>query len=375
MKNRIALTSALAALLALTASGQDNPPTPSTPASPAIAPAPATPATPATLPIPAVPPVPPAPPSHRMRGDDRARGPYTFLGVETSRVSRVVSEQLGLPRGFGVVVDYVVPESAAAKAGLEQNDIIRMLNDQILVDSDQLGTLVRSYPDGTNVELTVLRKGKEMKLPVRLQQKQDKSDKNEFGYEWNFDGMEDRMAALKNMHIPDMSAVREVVKRAREDAARGRDDAARGREDAARAREQAREAARNLRVITTDDGTVKATHVDIGKAQIVYSDDKGELRLETVAGKRVLTAKDAAGKQIFQGPIDTDAERAAVPEEVRKRYENLEHQDLPAIPPNEDLAPRGPGTDESAHLRNPGMERAMLQCTPRTGWTRNTIML
>ena len=66
-------------------------------------------------------------------------------------------------------------------------------------------------------------------------------------------------------------------------------------------------------MITTDDGTVKATHVDLGKAQIVYSDEKGEMRLETVAGKRVLTAKDPAGKLIFQGPIETEAERAASP--------------------------------------------------------------
>jgi hypothetical protein len=35
--------------------------------------------------------------------------PVTFLGVETSEVPRVLSEQMGLPRGFGVVVDYVVP--------------------------------------------------------------------------------------------------------------------------------------------------------------------------------------------------------------------------------------------------------------------------
>lgn len=358
MKNRIALTSALAALLALTASAQNNTPNADNPPpQPALAPVPPAPSAPAVAGVPGVPPVPPV---HRMRGDDQPRGPYTFLGVETSRVPRVVSEQLGLPRGFGVVVDYVVPESAAAKAGVEQSDIVRLLNDQILVDSDQLGTLVRSFADGATVELTVLRKGKEMKLPVRLQQKEDKPGKNGFGYEWNFDGMEG-LDALKDMHIPDMSAMREVVSQARK--------------NAARAGQQAREAARKLRVITTDDGTVKATHVDMGKAQIVFSDDKGELRLETVTGKRVLTAKDPAGKLIFQGPIETEQERSRVPEEVRKRYELLEHQDLPPIPPNEDLAPRAPGSDESAHLRDLRVEQARFAPSPRSGWVRSTMLL
>lgn len=359
MKNRLVLTSLLAAaLLPLAASGQSNTPNPDNPPpAPAIAPAPPAPATAAA---PGVPAVPPAPPIPRMRGDEQPRGPYTFLGVETSRVPRVVSEQLGLPPGFGVVVDYVVPSSAAANAGLQQNDIVRMLNDQILIDSGQLGTLVRSFADGTTINLTVLRQGKEIKLSARLQQKQDKPGRGGFGYEWNFDGF-DGLDNLKDMHIPDMSAVREVVTRARQEAQRAGD--------------QAREAARKLRVVTSDDGTVKATHVDIGKAQIVYSDDQGELRLETTAGKRVLTAKDASGKLLFQGPIETDEERARVPVEVRKRYENLEHQDLPPIPPNEDLAPRAPHPNESAHLRNGRSEQAALVPTPRSGWMRDTVLL
>ncbi len=359
MKNRLALTSVLAALLPLAAVSAQNTPNADNPPQPALAPAPSTAPAPAVSGVPPVPPVPPAPPIRRMRGDEQTRGPYTFLGVETSRVPRVVSEQLGLPRGFGVVVDYVVPESAAATAGLQQNDIIRMLNDQILVDSDQLGTLVRSFADGTTVTLTILRQGKEMKLTAHLQQKQAKSGRGEVGYEWNFDM--DGMDGMKNMRMPDMSAMREVATRARQ--------------EAERAGEQAREVARKLRVVTTDNGTVKATHVDLGKAQIVYSDEKGELRLETVAGKRVLIAKDPAGKLLFQGPIETDQERSRVPEEVRKRYEKLEHQDLPAIPPNEDIAPRAPGPDESAHLRNVKMEQALLGPTERTGWVRSTILL
>ena len=94
--------------------------------------------------------------------------PVTFLGVETSNVPRVLSEQMGLPRGFGVVVDYVVPESAAAAAGVQQSDIIRMLNDQIILEPSQLGKLVRSFADGATVNLTLLRKGKEMKVTVTL---------------------------------------------------------------------------------------------------------------------------------------------------------------------------------------------------------------
>ena len=356
MKTRIALTSILAALLPLATFAQ-TPTPPEVPPQPALAPAP---------PVPTAPPVapaPPMPPRHGMFRDDHPRGPFTFLGVETSRVSRVVSEQLGLPRGFGVVVDYVVPESAAATAGVQQSDIIRMLNDQIVIDSEQLGVLVRSFANGTSVNLTVLRKGQEMKLTAKLQQKQERSDHGPVGYEWNFDGMDGMkdLEGMKDFHMPDMSAVREAVSRAKKEALRAGDEA--------------REAARKLRIVTTDDGTLKSTHVDLGKAQIVFSDEKGELRLESVDGKKMLTAKDAAGKVLFQGPIDTEEERAKVPAEVRKRYDNLEHQDLPPIPPNEELAPRPPGPGESARLRDACLEQAALVPNHRTGWVRSTLLL
>ena len=70
----------------------------------------------------------------------------TYLGVETSEVPNVVSEQLGLAKGFGLVVDYVVKDGPAAAGGVQQNDILKMLNNQILTDPGQLGKLVRSFP-------------------------------------------------------------------------------------------------------------------------------------------------------------------------------------------------------------------------------------
>jgi len=264
-----------------------------------------------------------------MRRDDRPKEPVTFLGLDTSEVPRVLSEQLGLPRGFGVVVDYVVPESAAAGAGLKPSDIIRMVNDQIIVDPEQLGKLVRSFPEGTTVNLTVLRKGKEMKVSAKLQKHEPKSSQGPFGFEkeWNFDGWDgmDGLGGLRNFHMPDMTSVREAV--------------ARAKKEALRAGDEARRAVRNLRIVTTDDGTVKATHVDLGKAQIVFSDEKGELKLESVDGKKMLTAKDPKGNVLFNGPVDTKEERDKVPAEVRQRFENLEKQDLPAVPPAPDIAP------------------------------------
>ena len=284
----------------------------------------------------------------------------TFLGVETSDVPRVLSEQMGLPRGFGVVVDYVVPESPAAAAGVQQSDIIRMLNDQIILEPGQLGKLVRSFDDGTTVNLTLLRKGKETKVTAKLKKHEASMGRGPFGFEkeWNFD---DLGKMNFDFQVPDMTAVRDAV--------------ARAKDEAMRAGDEARRAVRKLRIVTTDDDTTKTTRVDLGKAIITFSDDQGELKLERVDGKKMLTAKDAKGKVLFNGPVDTGEQRAKIPANVRERFEKLEDQDLPEIPPAPE-APRAPEDgNESAHLQNPHYERAALSPDGRTGWVRSTVLL
>src|SRR6516225_2640488 len=73
------------------------------------------------------PPAPPMPPGNHHDHDKGPKVPVIFLGVESSPVPSVLSEQMGLPKGFGLVVDYVVPDSPAATAGVQQNDILKML--------------------------------------------------------------------------------------------------------------------------------------------------------------------------------------------------------------------------------------------------------
>src|SRR5438105_15924985 len=90
-------------------------------------------------PAPPAPPDPPAPPSLSSGREERMpKVPVTYLGVETSEVPSVLCDQLGIQKGFGLVVDYVVPDGPAAAAGVHQNDIIKMLHDQIQTEPEQV---------------------------------------------------------------------------------------------------------------------------------------------------------------------------------------------------------------------------------------------
>lgn len=351
MKKQIILTSALAALLPLAALAQSPTPIPSVPTTQAIPP------------VPPVAPAPPAPPRGLFHEHDNGpKEPVTFLGVETSDVPRVLSEQMGLPRGFGVVVDYVVPNGPAASAGLQQSDIIRMLNDQQIVNPSQLGQLVRSFAEGTSVDLTLLRKGKEVKVSVKLGKKDLSVGRGPFGFEqeWNFDDLDKMKFDFK---APDMTAVSEAVARAKDQAMRARDEAQR--------------AVRGLRIVTTDDGLTKSTRIDLGKATITFSDDQGELKMENVNGRKMLTAKDAQGNLLYHGPIETAEDRAKLPANVRQRFEKLERQELPEVPAAPEPPQAPPPTEPNESVRLQSMQGASATLSPngRTGWRRSTFVL
>jgi hypothetical protein len=121
------------------------------------------------------------------------------------------------------------------------------------------------------------------------------------------------------------------------------------RQQVMRAREQAREASKRtgdqVRILSKDWDAIKSTNIDIGKAQIVCSDDKGELRIENIDGKKILTAKDPEGLLLFSGPVETKEDLDKVPVDVRQRFEKLQEHDLPAVISPDDAVKGASSTD------------------------------
>jgi membrane-associated protease RseP (regulator of RpoE activity) len=96
----------------------------------------------------------------------KEKGPW--IGIAMEPVQDVVRAQLSLAPGEGIVVSHVAPESPAAKAGLQENDILLRFEDQILLEPSQLRKLIAMKKPGDSVKLAYLRKGERKEATVTL---------------------------------------------------------------------------------------------------------------------------------------------------------------------------------------------------------------
>jgi C-terminal processing protease CtpA/Prc len=98
---------------------------------------------------------------------DAEEGP-SWLGVETHEVTADNAKELKLPAERGVVVAGVTKDSPAAKAGLNENDVITEVNGQRVEGSAQFRRMIHEIPAGRVAQLTVWRDGRAQTLSATL---------------------------------------------------------------------------------------------------------------------------------------------------------------------------------------------------------------
>lgn len=92
--------------------------------------------------------------------------PSPSLGVSYLPVSPQVSSSYGMP--IGALIRTVVPNSAAAKAGLKPQDIITAVDGQKIDDQHDLKSLIDGHHIGDTVKLSVYRSGQSLTITATL---------------------------------------------------------------------------------------------------------------------------------------------------------------------------------------------------------------
>jgi serine protease Do len=93
-----------------------------------------------------------------------------FLGVGIQDLTPAMAKAFGVDQRTGAVVSDVTPDSPAGKAGIERGDVITSLNGKPVEDARDLRLDIATVAPNTEVQLGVLRDGKQKQMPVTVGQ-------------------------------------------------------------------------------------------------------------------------------------------------------------------------------------------------------------
>jgi S1-C subfamily serine protease len=126
------------------------------------------------------------------------------LGVMIQDLTPDLARALGIDADRGAIVSQVIPGSAAEKAGLEIGDVVLAVGGAEVEDSGDLRNVIGMTPPESDVELKVLRDGREISITARIGKAQRAEARQQTGEVQMLDG-----ATLSELE-PDLPGYGEV---------------------------------------------------------------------------------------------------------------------------------------------------------------------
>lgn len=238
-----------------------------------------------------------------------AKAEAAYLGVVTSTVPEMLAVHLGLKPGEGVVVRSVMPDGPAAKAGVANHDVITRVAGTAVGSPEDLRNLVTARKPGETLHLDLIHEGKPTGADVALGTRPAELA----GFEphpldqLNLDGVPQDLA----------NRLRDMI-----------EDNLGGPEAAPQFDEAMREMKRRMEEMMRGNEELPAPgiqgNVDVQQgATIRMLDQNGSIELKSNNGGKEVTIRDKDDNITWTGPWDTEQDKAAAPEEVRKRVDRL----------------------------------------------------
>jgi serine protease Do len=91
-----------------------------------------------------------------------------YLGAYIQNVTPDIAQALNLEASSGALISDLDPDGPATGSGLQRGDVVTSVNGEPVSDSRRFRLKIAEMAPGTTVQLTVLRGGQEVNLPVKL---------------------------------------------------------------------------------------------------------------------------------------------------------------------------------------------------------------
>lgn len=245
-----------------------------------------------------------------------------FLGVVSAGVPEVLADHLNLKPDEGIVVRSMAPDSPAMRSGIAINDVVLTVDGQPVGSQAELSSRITARKPGDEVNLEIIHKGKPAKILVTL-------------------GTRPSDLAMESSPSLDPMALDNLPKEMADqirDAIGGMDLKLGGANDAMPP--QMEEAIRELQKRMQGEGSLlgdmlnpPAPAAEAGgqnSASLIMKDGDGSIEVKSKDGSKEVTVRDQQDTVVWSGPWNTEAERAAAPDNVRRRMEALHLDDKEA---------------------------------------------
>ena len=289
---------------------------------------------------------------------ESAQEEVAFLGLVATKLMPDVRRQLGLSGNLYLNVAQVSSGGPAEKAGLKRGDVLKKLDDQILVNPEQFIELVRSKKIGEEVILSILREGKQKSLKVKLGRKKETVVAGNLNRIHPFD------EKFNHRAFPDAQALQERIRRQIERQTRIFGQRGRDRKPVSPEIMEKFDVDGDGKLSpierdkAMDEGAIEGKDLGFGlnldfgpgpdfekmikdaqrqsgvstwssvtgsaKTKILNSDADGTYEFSSEDGDKWFKVTSADGGVLFDGPVNTEDEREAMPEDLLERLKTLE---------------------------------------------------
>ena len=253
----------------------------------------------------------------------------TYLGVSMDTIPAVLRAQLSLPEGIGIVLSFVAKGSPAEKAGLKANDVLTQMDDQLIINAEQLQTLIKGKKPGDDVSLTYYRQGKEHTAKAKLAKgtmttqgtRRPQPLRLENG-EWKPFNVPNGLGLMKQ--FPLQPGNQEELQKAL-DQLRELPNIQPGQLPKGFNFQFGFPGGQGFQIPPMPEGFPRKPGFNANIASSVsIADNTGSYTLKTNNGKKLFTAKDKNGDELFDGPVDNEKQRDALDRNLIKKLEQLE---------------------------------------------------